>query len=127
MANLVSSISPSKQFSHLPIFIGFPPMINVNVYRCERFHRYIFDKTIWNSNSCYSFLGFTCSTCGDSQFCGRKEKRRLDRYGLNLNKEFKTGMMLFYDEEGITDETQIGRFKFKLKRKEEDGKQTVED
>lgn len=103
------------------------PSIRVKVYWCDRFHKFVFDKCIWPISKHSGFLGFTCWTCGDHSFCNKKHLQKMERASIELQKEFKTGMMLFYDEEGITTETQIGRFKFKIRKGEENGKQTVED
>lgn len=58
------------------------------------------------------YFSFNCNMCDDFNFCGGLCLKEIEH--IKLDKDLKFGLLL-YNETGITTETKIGRFVFKIK------------
>lgn len=118
----------NKSFTNYLMYpeISFDPYFRERIYAecgyCERFKKYTFSKTLWprifsRINACHSF---NCHSCQDSHFCGKLSLKKID--SIKLDKDLKNGVLL-YDEKGVSTETTIGRFTFKIKGDQKNGEQ----
>ena len=91
------------------------------VYLCKRYNKFLFYSLIYPCNESISRYfssseRFSCRNCEDKKLCEGRDKEKLG-FEIKSKKQLKHGILL-YDETGITQETRIGRFVFKLKGKE---------
>lgn len=88
---------------------------------CDRMSKITFRMGI-NAFSDGFFKEFNCRTCDERNLCGKRSHRRVEF--IDCPGGTKKGIFLF-QETGVTSQTTIGRFTFKIKG-EEDGKECAD-
>jgi len=93
--------------------LDVPERIAAECGYCERFNKYTFAKTLWPSDfKKTQRRSFNCFSCGEMSVCGKSAFKSVDH--IKHDKDLKEGLLL-YDETGVSTETTIGRFTFKIK------------